>query len=382
MSTTHKNTPSNRSPRPHKKAPFSVLFSRNQQSNTVRKGDSPSRHPASKDRRDSRAKTPAAPPPVMARGYNMDIPFQAKRAYQKNTRRRIDVSLKAQGAEMRLPSLPMVRFSYRWLAFILGIVFFGGLYYLWNAPFFRVDTAKIEGANRVKASDINAVLDAGDKPIFTLHPAELQKKLLEAFPEFSSVVVEASLPNSMSVKVVERVPVLTWRQGDIARLVDEAGFAFPMRLEATSPITPLVEAASSPPSLGVSSEDIAALIANELQFAGADQNNQDQGKTAAVDNGAAGQTTPLQPFLKTEMVLAILAMSKVVPIDATLIYDANHGLGWRDERGWQVYLGDAQDMEMKLRVYDAIVQRLISEEAQPVLISVEHVHNPYYRLEQ
>jgi cell division septal protein FtsQ len=373
MSTTHKNTPTNRSSQPHKKTSFSILFSKNQRS-AARKGESPSRKPSSKDRRDSQARAPAAPPPVMARGYNMDIPFQANRAYRKNNRRRIDVPLKVQGAEMRLPSLPMIRFSYRWWALILGVVFLGGLYYLWNAPFFRVEAAQIEGANRVKASDINAVLDASKKPVFALHPTELQNKLLEAFPELSSVVIEVSLPNTMKVMVVERVPVLTWRQDDIDKLVDEGGFAFPLRLEASSPITPLVEAAGNPPSLGVSSEAIAALIENELKQVGADQKNQ--------DNGPAGQAAPLQPFINPEMVSAILAMSKVAPANMTLIYDGNHGLGWLDERGWQIYLGDAQDMEMKLRVVDAIVQRLISEEVQPALISVEHVHNPYYRVEQ
>jgi cell division septal protein FtsQ len=337
--------------------------------------------------------THATPPPVMARGYNMEVPFQAKRATNKKTRRRVDVPLNVPGAEMRLPSLPMVRVSFRWVALLLGLVFLGALYYLWHAPFFRVEAAQIEGANRVKKSDINAILTASNKPVFALHPAEMEKNLLAAFPEFSSVVIKVSLPNSMLVNVVERVPVLTWRQGDEARLIDEAGFAFPMRLEASSPITSLVEAAGSPPSLGVSPQDIAALVANDLQQAGTQAGkqagtqagtNQDKGngQTSSVDRGLASQTTSLQPFLKPEMVSAILAMSKVVPANVTLIYDANHGLGWQDERGWQVYLGDAQDMEMKLRVYDALVQRLLSEEVQPALISVEHVHNPYYRLAQ
>jgi cell division septal protein FtsQ len=318
----------------------------------------------------------------MARGYNMDVPFQAKKAYNKKARRRIDVALNVPGAEMRLPSLPMWRFSLRWLALVGAAVLLGALYYLWKAPFFRVEAAQIEGAQRVKNSDIQAVLDVSNKPIFTIHPAVLQNTLLEAFPEFSSVVIEASLPNSMLVKVVERVPVLTWRQGDSAKLVDEAGFAFPMRLEATLPITPLVEAAGSPPSLGVSAQDIAAWVANDLQQAGKNQDDQGSGKTGGSESGLTGRTTAEQPFLKPEMVSAILAMSKIVPANVALIYDSGHGLGWRDERGWQVYVGDAQDMEMKLRVYDAIVQRLINEEAQPVLISVEHVHNPYYRLDQ
>jgi hypothetical protein len=382
MASAHHNPPANRPRQPEKKTFFGITFPVNPRSRVAGKSESPPRRSTTKGRRDSHAKPQVAPPPVMARGYNMDVPFQVKRAYNKKSRRRIDVALNVPGAEMRLPSLPVVRFNLRWLALLGVLAFLGALYYLWNAPYFRVETVQIEGTRRVKNSDILAVLNASDKLVFTLHPVELQEKLLEAFPEFSSVAIEASMPNSLLVKVVERVPILTWRQGDTARLVDEAGFVFPMRLGATMPITPLVEAAGSPPSLGVSTQVIATMVANELENAGKNPGNQDKGKTDNPDGGLIDQTTPSQPFLKPEMVSAILAISRAAPPDVTLVYDANHGLGWRDERGWQVFLGDDQDMEMKLRVYDAIVQRLISEEVQPSLISVEHVHNPYYRLEQ
>jgi hypothetical protein len=39
-------------------------------------------------------------------------------------------------------------------------------------------------------------------------------------------------------------------------------------------------------------------------------------------------------------------------------------------------------MEMKLLVYQAIVDRLQKEGITPALISVENVHAPYYRLER
>jgi hypothetical protein len=57
-------------------------------------------------------------------------------------------------------------------------------------------------------------------------------------------------------------------------------------------------------------------------------------------------------------------------------------MGWKDGRGWDVYFGEPQDMDMKLVVYQATVRRLESEGIQPVLISVEQVHAPYYRMER
>jgi hypothetical protein len=39
-------------------------------------------------------------------------------------------------------------------------------------------------------------------------------------------------------------------------------------------------------------------------------------------------------------------------------------------------------MGMKLSVYRALIDRLQRDDLHPVLISVEHVNTPYYRLEQ
>jgi cell division septal protein FtsQ len=303
------------------------------------------RREAPKGRRDRPGKPNPAAPPVMARGYHMDVSFPANQSYTKKNRRRVDVPLSTPGAEIRLPSLPAFRASARWLSLALLIALLGALYFLWNAPFFQVSSVEVQGVNRVKSSDINTVLQVSGKPVFVLHPEKLQKTVLDAFPEFSSATVDVSFPNSVVVKVTEREPVLTWRSGGQNQLVDAAGFAFPIRFEISQPISPVVEASGSPPPLGITAE----------------------GNTA---------------FLSPEMVAATLAISKSTPANVTLLYNPEHGFGWQDERGWNVYLGDDQEIEIKLNVYAAIVQRLLDEEIQPALISVEHVHNPYYRLEQ
>ena len=331
-----------------------------------------------KDHRSRQAKPPAEPPPVMARSYNMDMPFQSKQAYTKKNRRRVDVPLRIPGAEMRLPSLPVFRTSVKWLSLLLVIALLVGLYFLWNAPFFKVGQANVEGNRQVKISDINAVLDVSGKPIFTVRPDNLHKKLMTAFPEFASAVVQVSLPHSVTVKVTERIPVLTWRQNNQTQLIDANGYIFPLRLEASGVISPVVEAASAPPLAAKSAEDILSTISGAVNSAKDDNS----GKTSGSSQTDAEDAASSKPFLKPEMVKAILAMAEVVPADAPLLYDPSHGFGWQDKRGWKVYLGDDQDVDMKLKVYEAIIKRLADEQIQPVVISVEHVHNPYYRLEQ
>ena len=344
---------------------------------STRKNPPRTRKTAAPPPRKSQARRQAEPPPVMARSYRMDVPFQVNRPHTKKARRRYDVSLGVPGAEMRLPSLPVLRITRSWILLLLVIVLLGGLYFLWNAPPFQVQAAQVEGLKRVNSNDVNAVLDVSGKPVFSLFRTDLSGKLEAAFPEFSSASVQISLPNTVRVQVTEREPVLTWRQGDSLQLVDNDGYAFPLRLAASTVISPVIEASGSPVELGITEIDVAAYIAASTK------SEQDPFEAqAAAPEPIEPLSDESKPFIKPQTVAAILSVSRSVPSGAVLIYDPTHGLGWQDERGWQVYVGDDQDIAMKLLVYEALVQRLVSDEIQPELVSVEHVHNPYYRLAQ
>jgi hypothetical protein len=285
-------------------------------------------------------------PPVMVRGGMSGMPLPAQKPGK--TRRRYDVALPVPGAEMRLPALPQVHIGWRLVSAAIVAVLAFLLYQLWNSPGYRVNQAEVTGLQRISNVDVNAVLRVEDEPIFALDAAELQKKLEEAFPEFSKVSVSVALRNNVSVNVEERLPILVWHQDGRTVLVDANGVAFPQREQAAAdPSLTSVEALSSPP-------------------------NQDQ---APVD-GARAQ------FMPVAMVSAILSMKGQAPEDATIIYDAQHGLGWKAAQGWEVYFGDVSDMGMKLSVYQALVKKLRQDDITPVLISVENVKAPYYRLER
>ncbi len=332
--------------------------------------------PVKKSRRNQPAKTQSGAPPVMVRDYRMETPAMVNRTYTRKNRRRIDIPLNIPGAEMRLPSMPVFRLSTGWLAMLLLATLLAAGYFLWNAPFFQVQSAQVLGNSRLDATDINAVLGVNGRPIFTLRAAELEQSLLAAFPELASVAIRIELPSSVQARVVERIPVLTWRQGDTIQLIDQEGFAFPLRLTASTVISPVVEAAGDPPGVGLTSQDAAALLADQLAASA------ENPKLESAGDQAEQAPIKQEPFLKPEMVSSILSMASAAPQGAVLVYQPEHGLGWQDSRGWQVYLGDAQDIAAKLNMYKAILMRLEDEEIQPALISVEHVHNPYFRLER
>lgn len=287
-------------------------------------------------------------PPVLIRGVDLgSFPWQVKPRGKAKPRRRYDVALSMPGVEMRLPSLPQVAIGWRLVSFLLVAALGTLLYHLWSAPEYHVMAAQVVGVQRLSSQDVNAVLDIRGEPVFTINTTGLEKKLQLAFPEFSSVDVKVSLPGDVIVTVDERQPILAWKQDGRTILIDANGVSFPVRDQNASIPSVVVEAHGSPPA----------------QTMDVDQDQLDQ-------------------FLPVEMVSAILSMSAQSPQDIPLTYEPSRGLGWQDAQGWEVYFGDTRNMDSKLRVYKAILEKLDDEDIMPALISVEHAHFPYYRLER
>jgi hypothetical protein len=111
------------------------------------------------------------------------------------------------------------------------------------------------------------------------------------------------------------------------------------------------------------------------------------GLIAIASNGippqvAEGSTQSVydQAFLSRDMVQAILTLHPQVPAGAPMIYDPKYGMGWQDPRGWSVYFGqNTQDIPMKQKVYQAILDTITKQGIQPTLISVEYLDAPFYK---
>lgn len=251
---------------------------------------------------------------------------------------------------MRLPSLPIIHIGWRLVSGLLAGLLAFTLYTVWTSPMYQVSTVEVEGAIRLTDYDINAVANVAGKPIFTVNPEQIKRDLQVAFLELEDVSIEVMVPAGVTVKIVERRPVLAWEEDGRIMWIDSKGVAFPPRGEQGPAI--LVRAENGPISTAAESE-------------------------------TAGESQALSRYLAPQLVSAILTLSVQAPEDTPLIFTNDRGLGWEDPRGWNVYFGmNMEEMEMKLRVYKAIVKRLKKEDIRPELISVEHVHAPYYRVEQ
>ena len=313
------------------------------------KRESRPRKSSSKSTRRSREKNSANIPPVLVRG-GVAASVSYSRRKNKNSRRRFDIALDGQGAEMRLPSVPLVGIGWRLLsALMVGALGFM-IYTLWYSPFFRVETIDVTGMVRLTNAEINIVADVIGKSIILVNPADLEQKFQVAFPELVNISVETEFPKKVVVNLVERHPVLAWQQDGQTFWVDERGVAFPPHGEGG-------------PGITVQGSDLLTVAPAESEM---------------IEEGEVSL-----PILPVDLVNAILTISPEAPENTPIVYDSQHGLGWLDPRGWQVYFGSSdEDMALKLKVYLKTSKRLKKAGIRPALISVEHVHAPYYRLER
>jgi len=292
-------------------------------------------------------------PPVMVRGSGyISAPQPGSKRKPKAPKRRYDIALASPGVEMRLPSIPMVKLGWRALSFVLVIGLVALLYSMWTSPTFQVQMVDVKGASRLTASDINRSLNIYNQPIFTIIPNQLANHLMANYRELLDVAVKISLPAKVIVTINERTPLIEWTQESLVQWIDGDGFAFPTRGQVAQLVK--VQAYASPPKPAVTLEDDILL------------------------------DTMIAPkaFMTSELVNGILTMRAQAPANSNLVYDPTYGLGWSDSRGWDVYFGsDVAEIETKLRVYQAVVDKLQTEGITPALINVEHVHAPYYRME-
>lgn len=262
-------------------------------------------------------------------------------------RRRFDAALGLQDIQLHKPvmRLPQLGLNWRLASFSIALLLTTAIYLALTLPYFHIPAITALGNNRLSREEIEAVLGVSGQSIFTVQPDVLTTRLKMNYPELASVEVKTYLPNYVYVTVVERQPVIAWQQGGAFTWIDSAGVAFRPRGTANGLVS--VSGLSVPPA-GVS---------------------------------APGDLLTPLPFMQKELVDAILALAPLVPVDSTLTFDSADGLGWRDNRGWDVVFGtSANDMPLKIRVYQSLVDSLMARGKFPEFISVVYPDAPYYRM--
>ena len=268
---------------------------------------------------------------------------------RRSQRRRFQVALLpvAPDAEMRGISIPRPRLGPRLFSFFVVALLGAGLYFAFNLPQLQVTQAQVTGNQMLTPAEINTSLNIAGKPVFLLIPSGLEKQLRLSYPELLSAKVEITLPNTVTVQVTERKPVIRWQQGDGYTWISEDGIAFRPHGDIAN-LIPVMALSAPPTEVNVSTDPL----------------------------------TPA-PFISAEMVQALKGLAGHIPQGVPIVYDANSGFGWNDPRGWRVDFGtSARDIELKVRVYESMVTSLTQRGIQPKLINVMYPAAPYYRMSE
>lgn len=291
-----------------------------------------------KERRNSLAFRSA--PPTVSRSAMVRRP--GKRKKRKEARRRYTLSLPSTGAEVRLPTLPVVRFGWRLLSSALVIILVSVINQLFSSTDYRVSGIQVNGAERLSAQEVNLSLGLVEASIFSVSPAAVLDTLKASFPELVDASVSVQFPAEIIINVGERQPVIALNQSGLLLWVDLNGVVFKPRGE------------------------MPGLV-----------NLQATGEMPSLESEEGGESS----FITPAMVEAVLTMDVYAPEETTLLFDSRYGLGWVDPKGWQVYFGNTpEDMHTKLIMYSIIVQGLEERGITPVFISLEYLDAPYYRL--
>ena len=284
-----------------------------------------------------------------------------KTGYQYNAnRRKVYVPLKTPGAEISLPAFPDFKIGWRLSSFLIAIISLVAVIGLKNSSIFRINQVDLIGAIRVPPEEVLAKINVANLSIVEIQPRDLESQVLSTFHDLKSARVSVGLPAAITMDVVERVPAVLWDMEDVDEFwIDEEGYRFPVRGEASLPV--YVKAEDFPPAPLTVDLEVTNLIDDLLD------------KT---------QPEEINPDVDPEFVTAVLSLKSMMPTDSTLLYSSRYGLGWQDTRGWKVYFGtNTAHIDQKLAQYSVIIEELQARKIQPVLISLEFLRAPFYRLE-
>jgi hypothetical protein len=234
---------------------------------------------------------------------------------------------------------------WRLISLIVCLGAVASIYFGMNSPTFQADQALITGNQRISPDEINSVLSIAGQPIFILDPEKIAIRLRQNYHEIASANVRVYFPNNVWVGMLERSPIIHWQQEGQYTWIDASGVAFKPRGPLPA-LIPVIATGSPPTGINLSSDPL-------------DPN----------------------PFISIELVETIQYLAPHLPGGSIIQFDPQKGLGWKDERGWEVTIGNSsKNLNLKLQIYYTLVDSLAARGIQPVYISMQYPDAPYYRI--
>ncbi len=259
--------------------------------------------------------------------------------------------------------------GWRLLSFALVIGFACLLVTAWRSPDYIVNSVQVSGLQRLTQEEVLAKVKVLGQSIFTVQPQEIHDSIAAAFPELRDIQVRVSLPAHITISAVERQPMFAWQMSDSVIWVDTEGELIPARGAAPALLT--ISADSLPVYQlddDLKKDGLATMILQDKSI---------------PKPGLSNLVFFAQPkHIDSSLLLGVLQLNAWMPGEKTLLYQKQRGLGWKDARGWDVFIGQKlENINDKMVMYETIVHNLEAQGVNPSLVSVEFLNAPYYRVD-
>jgi cell division septal protein FtsQ len=272
-------------------------------------------------------------------------PFSSRktRGRGKRSQRRLS---RTYDSALGLPAIPRMSVraiapplvSFRWgkvtLLLGLGLIVLAALgYWLFLTDDFYVYEITLQGNHLVSADEVFAASGLYGLNVFWVNPQQIADTVA-GLPGILSAEVSCSLPNHVTIAVVEREPRVVWQRAGTRWMVDEQG-------------TVLSRQTGSENGLVVEDQGVSPLRPGDV-----------------VDAAAVAGARQLQSLL---------------PELSTVRYTPQMGLSFRHSLGCDVHLGTGTDMAEKVAIMQALVEQLADSGERPEYIDLRFKESPCYK---
>jgi cell division septal protein FtsQ len=217
---------------------------------------------------------------------------------------------------------------------IVAVILAAGLAVAFASDSCYVYEISVQGNSLVAPEEIFDRTQLEGYSVFFIDPRVAEDRI-EALPDVLGATVTLSLPNHMAVLVQERQARVVWQSGENRYGVDDEGQVISLRDQPE-------------PGIVIADVDSAAI--------------------------QLGDSVDLQTVEAVERYVDLL------PGVSVFEHSAQKGIGYKDERGWQVHLGDGEDAALKVAIVQALAGQLSSQGVTVEVIDVRFPESPLYRL--
>lgn len=234
-----------------------------------------------------------------------------------------------------VPQAVRGRFQMRWrvVSGLLVLSMVGVLALFFTSDAFYVRSIAVGGLRYMTSNEVFTLTNVTGIHIFWVDPTQVRADILRS-PTIADAQVRVGWPpNMIQIVVTEREPALVWEQAGTATWIDLQGRVMRQR------------------------EDRPELL------------------RVSVDTSITG---PVASSIEPEIVTGAVQLQTLMPGIRLLRYHPDKGLGYNDQRGWQVWMGTGANMPEKVAIYNVVVSSLQARGILPTEINVSDPDAPFY----